>query len=101
MTALDLSTQPANSVEAEQVVLGSLLKAPLAGDVSSVIDSGDFYDPRHGTIFETICALDDDGKPVATASVITALRDNGTLAQVGGPEYIVRLGGYAAPATTM
>ena len=102
MTAMDLTTQPPYSDEAEQVVIGSMIVAPsLIADVSNTITADDLYRPAHATIMETLQWLSDENRPVETASLITRLRDLGELDKIGGKEYIVRLYRQAAPHNAM
>lgn len=97
MSTRDLTSQPPYSQEAEQAILGSVLVANnLIGDVAAIISPDDFYEPRHATVMETILRLDDQGKPVELASLITELRHTGTLAQVGGPQYISHISRQAS-----
>jgi replicative DNA helicase len=102
MTAMDLTTTPPHSQEAEQVVIGSMIAAPpLIADVGNVIVPDDFYDPRHATIMETLSWLADEARPVEVASLVTRLRDQGELDKIGGTEYIVRLFRQASPHNAM
>lgn len=78
--------------ETERGTLGGVLIDPDQVDpVLAILRSSDFYDPRHATIFEAICALHAEGKPVSAALVDEWLRSRGRLADVGGSPYVREL----------
>lgn len=85
--------------EAEKNVLGSLMHTRRAiEEVSTVVDPGDFYTPRHETIYAAISALHIRGEGVDPVTVADQLKRTGELASAGGALYLADL--YATPPTT-
>lgn len=85
--------------EAEKHVLGSLMHNRRAIDeVTTVVDPGDFYTPRHETIYTAISALHTRGEGVDPVTVADQLKRTGELAAAGGALYLADL--YATPPTT-
>jgi len=72
---------------AEQAVLGAaLLSRDVLKELLGMVDSADFYDPRHETIWLAVSRLAEQGRPVDAVTVSNQLgRD---LAKVGGPAYL-------------
>ncbi|UCG63299.1 MAG: replicative DNA helicase [Candidatus Zixiibacteriota bacterium] len=85
--------QPPQSLEAEMMVLGSLLKDPdaifHAIDIIKSIDY--FYYPKHRVIYQTILNLYEKSEPTDITTVADALSKTGDLAQIGGRVYLVEL----------
>jgi replicative DNA helicase len=70
----------------------------LAG-IASTLKSADFYDRRHGLIYESMLAIYDKGQPVDEITVTSRLRDLGQLEGVGGAVFLADLADIAlAPA---
>ena len=85
--------------EAEKNVLGSLMHTRRAiEEVSTVVDPGDFYTPRHETIYAAISALHIRGEGVDPVTVADQLKRTGELASAGGALYLADL--YATQPTT-
>jgi replicative DNA helicase len=86
---------PPHDLLAEQSVLGGMmLSKRAAGDV---LDEGitaiDFYQPRHGLIFDAIHALIQDAQPCDVIAVTNQLTERGELRRAGGAEYLHQLTG--------
>jgi replicative DNA helicase len=83
---------PPQNIDAEVSLLGSVL---LDGDVITTIadkiTSEDFYDQRHGTIYNAILRLYEQNKPVDLLTLSSALKDQDELEQVGGSSYLTQL----------
>ncbi|MCB0915069.1 MAG: replicative DNA helicase [Actinobacteria bacterium] len=74
---------------AEQSVLGGMLLSKDAiADVVDRIRGGDFYQPSHELIFETVMALYGQGEPADAVTVAAALSRSGDLQRVGGASYL-------------
>lgn len=85
--------------EAEKHVLGSLMHTRRAiEEVQPLLDPGDFYAPRHETIYQAITALAGRGEGVDPVTVADQLKRTGDLTDAGGALYLADL--YAAPPTT-
>ncbi|MGZ5081542.1 MAG: replicative DNA helicase [Usitatibacter sp.] len=78
--------------EAEQAVLGGLLISNDSLDrIAETVRHEDFGVANHAVIFAAITGLIERGQPADVISVMNQLRADGTLAQVGGLEYLTAL----------
>jgi replicative DNA helicase len=80
---------PPHSTEAEESVLGALLldkDAVIA--VAEFLRPEDFYDERHGKIFESCLSLYEERTPVDVLTVTDRLRKLKSLKEVGGAAYL-------------
>ena len=81
---------PPHSTEAEESVIGALLRsAAAADDVFDRLDPTDFYVPAHRTIFEAMSRLYNDGQPIDTVTVVDRLHRAGNLEGAGGTGFVV------------
>jgi replicative DNA helicase len=86
---LDELRVPPHSIEAEQSVLGALLRDNNAWDrISSRISSTDFYRYDHRHIFSAIIALIDANKPADVITVHDQLELAGRAEDCGGLRYL-------------
>ncbi|MEA4888830.1 MAG: replicative DNA helicase [Clostridiaceae bacterium] len=83
---------PPNNQQAEQSVLGCALSGerPLA-EITAILKTDDFYRPDHRLIYEAICALYLDSKPVDIITVSDYLESRSQLTKSGGLSYISSL----------
>src|SRR5436190_15210750 len=82
---------PPQAIEAEISVLGAVLIAETALDQLQVevrLRPGDFYLPKHASIFRAMLTLADKSEPVDALTVSAELDRQGELEQVGGTAYI-------------
>jgi replicative DNA helicase len=80
----DLSLPP-HALDAEEAVIGSLLKNPRAISlVADEIEPRDFYDKRHQLIWKAMLAQEADGEPIDYHLVAERLRKHGDYDQAGG-----------------
>src|ERR1051326_1813136 len=87
----DLSLPP-HSVQAEEAVLGSVLKHPASiVRVSDFLKAEDFYNQRHRHIFHAMLTLFADGKPIDYYSIDDTLFQQGTRDASGGMLYLSEL----------
>lgn len=103
-TNLDrLFEQVPAEIEAEMVVLGSMLLDPsVIGSVLEVIGPAgeDFTQQRHAAIYRVLVEHYDKGRPIELAATHAALRRLGIDDDCGGPDYLIRLAeGVASPAS--
>ncbi len=83
---------PPHSIDAEQMVLGSLLMDPSAWPrIEGLVTPADFYRPDHRLVFEAIEALAGDGKPCEILIVSDYLERVGKLEAAGGLAYLSSL----------
>ena len=77
-----------------------MLLSTVAVEVAiEILTPGDFYKPGHGTIFDSITRLWDNGDPIDAVTVSEDLRARHLLDSIGGSATLVTLQTYT-PATT-
>ncbi len=93
-----MSDVPANAVvppqnlEAESSLLGSILiEDEVITDIADKISAEDFYDKRHGTIYNAMLKLYEKHQPVDLLTLSSALKDADELEMVGGSSYLTEL----------
>jgi replicative DNA helicase len=101
MEKLDVAKLPKN-IEAEQALIGALLANNKAYEkVSEFLLAQHFADSTHQKIFEVMAKLISKGH---TADIITLknyFEQQGTLNEVGGMQYLVKLAESASPLTNV
>ena len=84
--------KPPQNVEAEKALLGAIiLKPDVLHDVSVTVFPESFYADKHRNIYDAISKIFSKGDPIDLVSVVTKLKDLGTLDRVGGAAYITEL----------
>jgi replicative DNA helicase len=87
----DLS-QPPHSLQAEEAVLGSILKHPPSiVRVSDFLKPEDFYGPRNRHVFRAMATLFTDGVPIDYHSTADRLQQQGAYEASGGLLYLSEL----------
>lgn len=90
---------PPHDMVAEQSTLGGMMLSKTAlWEASEVVASVDFYEPKHGVVFDAITSLLSRDKPVDALSVTDELRRAGTTQQAGGDAYVHHLTSVAPTA---
>lgn len=83
---------PPQDIEAERSVLGALmLDKDAVIKVADLIVAGDFYQPAHSKIYETIIGLYGKNDPIDILSVTNKLKDRGQITEIGGSSYLTEL----------
>jgi replicative DNA helicase len=83
---------PPNNIEAEQSLLGAiLLNHEMFDSVAAIVDTDDFYEPRHRNIFETMKQLNTESKAIDSLTVCELLGTKGLLETTGGASYVSSL----------
>ena len=86
---LDALRVPPHSIEAEQSVIGGLLRDNAAWDrIADFMHAEDFYRYDHRIIFEQLVKLINSGKPADVITVFEALTNLGKADEVGGLQYL-------------
>lgn len=83
-----------SNVEAEASLLGAMMTPDMAWLVEYAldrIDSGSFYEPLHGRIFDAVAHRHALGKPSSPVFIKGYLDGDETLALLGGNAYLARL----------
>ncbi|MBN2226288.1 MAG: replicative DNA helicase [candidate division Zixibacteria bacterium] len=85
--------EPPQSIDAEQAVLGSILKDQEA--ISSIIevlaDPDNFYHAKHQTVFRAVLQLYEKNEPCDITTVGDELVKMGQLDKIGGRSYLIDL----------
>jgi len=85
----DVLRLPPQAIEAEQSILGSMmLDNRIIDEISSEIESRDFYRSDHQVIYQTIVALDERSEAADVVTVSESLTNLGELDKVGGLAYL-------------
>ena len=89
-------------LQIEEAVLGALmLEKDAYAEVCELLKPEAFYDPAHQKIYEAIQMLGSMQRPIDMLTVTEQLRNNGTLAEVGGPVRISELTGRVSSAANV
>ena len=89
----DAREYPKN-IEAEQVILGSILLEPdstMPLVMKKKLEPEHFYNTKHGVIFDTMRRLYLDSKPCDIIILANELEDNGDMERAGGRMYLNEL----------
>ena len=80
---------PPNNIEAEEAVLGAILKQPnVMNKVAEILSADYFYLPAHRIIYDALKHLYDNNENIDIISVSENLNYSGKLESVGGRAYI-------------
>jgi replicative DNA helicase len=84
---------PPHNLEAEESLLGAMMlsRDAVSAAVEAHIDTGDFYKPAHGHVFDAAYILFTRGEPVDPVTVSEELRRRGLLDQLGGRAELLRI----------
>ena len=84
---------PPHSIDAEQSVLGAILKDSKSfGQISEYfLDENYFYFPKHKLIFRTILALFEESIPIDITNVAEDMTNKATLEKCGERSYLIDL----------
>ncbi len=83
---------PPQNLDAEQIVLGSVLIDKNAiFRVADLLVPKDFYSPAHEKIFDAILTLHEKHQPVDVLSLTNYLKEQDTLKDIGGSSYLAEL----------
>jgi replicative DNA helicase len=83
---------PPHDLGAESAVLSAMLLAPdCIDEVREVCDENAFYSDSNRQIFRAVLVLHKEGEPVDLVRVVSRLKADGRLEQVGGSAYIVKI----------
>lgn len=95
--------EPPHNLEAEQVLLGSLLAYPEAWTiVADKLKPEHFHEPLHARIYAKAMELSTEGRFVSPVILKSHLEGDEALAQVGGMTYLSRLiGSMAGPLVSI
>lgn len=90
---------PPQNVDAEMSLLGAILiDEEVLADVSEHVKPRDFYDKRHGMVFDAIMRLYEKNKPVDLLTLTDELKRKGEIDEIGGSAYLTELTNYVPTA---
>ena len=90
---------PLHSIDAEMGVLGSmLLSKRMAEQISSTLQTEQFYRSAHQLIFNAMRQLVSVNKPIDFLTLKDELTARGQLADCGGEDYILQLAEFVPSA---
>jgi replicative DNA helicase len=90
---------PPQNVDAEMSLLGAILiDEETLADISEHVKPRDFYDKRHGIIFDAIMRLYEKNKPVDLLTLTDELKRKSELDEIGGSAYLTELTNYVPTA---
>jgi replicative DNA helicase len=85
-------TAPPHSTEAEEAVLGAVLKQGLAlVEVAPFLRPEHFYRPQHRQVYAAMLALFEQGQPIDYHTLLEELRRQGTEESSGGLSFLAEL----------
>ena len=91
---------PPHNTDAEASLLGSLLiDADAIVKIADIVGENDFYDERHGKIYQAIRSLYDGHKPIDVLTLSNSLKNNEQLDGVGGSQYLTELTNFVPSAS--
>ncbi|MBM5786595.1 MAG: replicative DNA helicase [Pelagibacterales bacterium] len=81
-----------NNIEAEQIILGSILvNNEIFDEISNIINENIFFDPIHQKIFSYISTLISKGLLATPITLKNYLENDQSLKEIGGSDYIAKL----------
>lgn len=90
---------PPQNVDAEMSLLGAvLIDEDVLADITEHVKPKDFYDRRHGIIFDAIMRLYEKNKPVDLLTLTDELKRKSEIDEVGGSAYLTELTNYVPTA---
>lgn len=90
---------PPQSIEAEASLLGAILiDSDAIVKIADIINSNDFYDPKHARIYEAITQLYEKHSPIDVLTLSDQLKSSGFIDYVGGASYLTELTNFVPTA---
>lgn len=83
---------PPQNVDAEKSILGAvLLDKDAIIKIADIVSADDFYDSRHGIIYEAMANLFDKRMPIDIVTLSEILENAGKIKQIGGSSYLAEI----------
>ncbi|MGY4893291.1 MAG: replicative DNA helicase [Candidatus Saccharimonadota bacterium] len=90
---------PPQNVDAEMSLLGAvLIDEETLADITEHVKPHDFYDKRHGIIFDAMMRLYEKNKPVDLLTLTDELKRKKEIDEIGGSAYLTELTNYVPTA---
>lgn len=91
---------PPQDLEAEKSLLGAVLLSDKAfPEILTIIQSEDFYDPRHVDIFQGMTDLYNNHRPIDLMTLTAELKAKAKLKNIGGAPYLTELTNFVPTAS--
>ena len=91
---------PPQDLVAEKSLLGAImLDENILPEVMTMVKPGDFYEERHGTIFEAMSNLYDEHRPIDLLTLTSELKSLKKLKEIGGAPYLTELSNFVPAAS--
>ena len=85
---------------AEKSLLGAIMISDdIMPEILTILKPYDFYEKRHEIIFDAMCRLYDQHKPIDLLTLTAELKSKKTLKDVGGAEYLAELSEFVPAAS--
>ena len=89
---LNTTKELPNNIEAEQIILGSILvNNEIFDEISTIVNENIFFDPIHQKIFHYLNKLISKGLLASPITLKNYLENDQSLKELGGNEYIAKL----------
>ncbi len=90
---------PPQNTDAEASLLGAvLIDSDAIVKIADIVMAEDFYDPKHGRIFEAITQLYEKHNPIDVLTLSDQLKSSGFIDYVGGAAYLTQLTNFVPTA---
>jgi replicative DNA helicase len=90
---------PPQNLDAEMSLLGAvLIDEETLADISEHVKAPDFYDKRHGLIYDAMMRLYEKHKPVDLLTLTEELKKKNDIETIGGSAYLTELTNYVPTA---
>jgi replicative DNA helicase len=90
---------PPQNLDAEMSLLGAvLIDEETLADISEHVKAPDFYDKRHGLIYDAMMRLYEKHKPVDLLTLTEELKKKNHIETIGGSAYLTELTNYVPTA---
>lgn len=84
-----LDRLPPCSLDAERAVIGAcIIDRDALTEVTEVLSPDDFYDLNHRDVFDAICTMVRENRPVDLLTLSTELKDRGLYDKLGGQSFL-------------
>lgn len=90
---------PPHNTDAEASLLGAvLIDSDAIVKIADILSYTDFYDPKHGRIFEAITQLYEKHNPIDVLTLSDQLKSTGFIDFIGGAAYLTQLTNFVPTA---
>ena len=91
---------PPQDTVAEKSLLGAImLSDSVLPEILTILKPRDFYEDRHSTIYEAMCSLYDQHKPIDLLTLTSELKSQKKLKEIGGAPYLTELTNFVPTAS--